>query len=222
MGKGRAKRPKEIPPAQLDLVAAGALGDGFSDPAASVGAARVQWTAQQIKDRRPETYRDCLDMLAGGMPVLRIARCLHLAPESVRAIRADGMSLSQYKQRLGVQQLFAGELATEAVIEDLSNETTRASISAKDKAVIAGIMGQRGNELTSGGVTVSVNVSVPLTADQYRGMLASMGSGGGSPGQKAPLPVEVEVSDCAQSASGAGRDLHAPRGDDNGDQEPSY
>lgn len=186
---GRKARPKELPEGQLDLITAGALGDGFSDPAASGGGVRVQWTADQIKTRRPETYRDVLDMLAGGMPVIRIAKCLHLSPESVRAIRAAGcVSLGQHKQRLGVQQLFGCELAVESVIEDLSNEHTRATISTKDKAVIAGILGQRGQELVNGGVSVSVNVGVQLSPDDYRKLLESgaMGSGGGFAGQKAP------------------------------------
>jgi hypothetical protein len=189
MASGRKARPKEEQAGQQDMIVSGVLGDGFSDPAsggsldAAGVAVRIQWTANQVKDRRPGTYRDALDMLAAGMPIIRIARALHLAPETIRAIRADGMTLSHVKQRLGAIQLFASELAAEAVVEDLSNPETSAKIPTASKAIISGIMAQRGAELIGGQVTGSVSISVSMTAEQYaeerkRLMAESMGSGG--------------------------------------------
>lgn len=195
MASGRKARPKEVQEGQQDMIMSGVLGDGFSDPASggsvtSAGVAvRIQWTAAQVKDRRPGTYRDTLDMLAAGMPIIRIARALHLAPETIRAIRADGMTLSHVKQRLGAIQLFASELAAEAVVEDLSNPETAAKIPTASKAIISGIMAQRGAELIGGQVTGTVSISVSMTAEQYaeerkRLLSESMGSGAREVGPK--------------------------------------
>lgn len=201
-GKGRSKRPKEEPQAQSDMVVDGLLGDGFADPAlpAVEEPKQVFWTAEQVKDRRPGAYQDCLDMLAGGMPVIRIARSLHLAPRTIAAIRSHGTTLAQHKQRVGSLQLLGSEMAAEAVIEDLSNPAIAAKIPTAAKAVISGILSQRGNENLSNGVSVNVTVSKVMDATEWDAWLRGMGSGGESPALKGATVTQGEAAVRAEDA----------------------
>lgn len=180
---GRTKKPQEPDAKQGDMVVDGVLGDGFAevvDVAGKAVAVRPQWTAEQVLARRPETARSALDLLAGGMPAIRVSRILGLSPHTVKALKDSGLSLAQRKERLGSVQLFASECAAEAVIEDMTDPEISKKIPTVQKAMISGIFSQRGGENLNGGVQVSVRVERVMTAEEWDAFVkggAAMGSG---------------------------------------------
>lgn len=159
----------------------GALGDGFEAPPQVAEALRSAWTAQQLLELRPQTAKHALDLVAGGMPKYRVAQLLGLSVKSIHALMTHELTLTQQRQRIGNLQLMAGELAAEAVVEDMSDPETRAKIQTVHKAMISRMMTQAAQDNLSGGVSMSVSVSVPMSPEQYRAAMESMGSSAGIP-----------------------------------------
>lgn len=156
MGTGRTSKRKEAPPDQLDMIKQGELGDGWSDPAlvAIPQAEReklARYTRDQIKARRPESYAEAVRLLAAGFGIVKVAGMLGFAVDSIRAIRDYETSLSTAKETLGRRLRAIGGIAVESIEEDFADPKRRAKISTKDKAIIAGIVIQRGEELLNGG-----------------------------------------------------------------------
>lgn len=194
---GRKPKPKEAGEKQSDMITDGLLSDGFGEIVRFDGGQvveRPKHTAEQVLARRPETARAALDYLAGGMPIVRVARVLGLSPHTVRALRDNGLSLAQVKQRTGALMLGASEVAAEAVLEDLANPETAAKIPTQAKAIIAGIMAQRGADLVANGGSVAPVPQVVMSAGEYAAWLGSIGRGPGNPQQKGePVECGAEV-----------------------------
>lgn len=191
----RVKKPREPQESQQDMVSDGLLADGFGeifDLAGKPVAERPKFTGEQVMARRPETAKACLDYIAGGMPVIKVARLLGLSPHTVRALRDSNLTLAQQKQRLGALQLFGAECAAESIIEDLSDPEIAKKIPTAAKAVVMGILNQRSADNLSNGVTVSVQLQVPMTPEQYQAALRAAASPMGSGAQETAPKGDAE------------------------------
>lgn len=195
MGKGRAAKPPEESERQMDLVSSGSLGDGWTDPSSLAIAkgdrAEVdKYTAAQVKARRPKTYAAAVQLLAAGFGTVKVADLLQLAPDTVRVIRDSETSLSTEKERLGRNMRALGCIVVESISEDFADPVKRAKISTKDKAIIAGIVVQRSEELLNGGVAQSAPAPTWSPAD-VRAVL--MGLRVAAAEQKGPVQAEGVV-----------------------------
>ncbi|MDR1281322.1 MAG: hypothetical protein LBK99_10945 [Opitutaceae bacterium] len=84
-----------------------------SDP---VGGAR--YTAKRFKLRRPEDYRTCVELLAAGAGLLKIARLLKIHHKTVAAVRDDeGEQIDISKQRIRKYVRLAVEVGAERLAD---------------------------------------------------------------------------------------------------------
>ncbi len=194
MGKGRTAKPKEEQEGQIDLVTEGRLGDGWTDPISLAiepeSRAEVsRYTAAQIKQRRPKTYAAAVQLLAAGFGTVKVAELLELAPDSVRIIRMAEESLSTEKERLGRSMRAVAVMAVDGIADDFADPVKRAKISTKDKAIIAGIVAQRSEELLGGAQTLVV-AAPNWSPDELRAAL--MGLRAAAAQQKGPVMKDAE------------------------------
>lgn len=110
------------------------------------------YTASRLKEERPQVYQAIIDLSSEGkgrVGVLFIARLLGVSPHMVYAVRqAEGVAIDNARARLGNLAIAGAEMCTEAIIERLPEVVKETPL---DKlAVVAGILGQRGQELLGG------------------------------------------------------------------------
>lgn len=151
------------------------------------------YTAENLRERRPQVFQAIIDLSAQGdgrVGVLFIARLLGVSPHMVYAVRQlAGVAIDNARARFGNLAIAAGEMCVEAIIERLGNLPSDAPIDRI--AVVAGILGQRGQELL-GGIRQVIEVRTPDPShSSARAYLAGlrdgqqMGLSGGTTGQRA-------------------------------------
>lgn len=178
------RKPKQPPVAQGDMIAEGMMGDGFSDFSALMAAQPAElrkakvYTLETVKRLRPLDYEAACAQLAAGMPGYKVAKAFGFSPHTIQAIKNEGLTVAQQKQRLGNTQMLVSEFAAEAALEDLMDPETRKKIPTVQKMMISGIGSQRGAENLSNGVSVTVNVAMPMSGEQFAELMGrAMGSG---------------------------------------------
>lgn len=208
MGKarGQVSKPKEEAPGQLDLVADGLLGDGITDPTRP--APPAEYTGEQLKRSRPQTYDQAIKLIAAGLSTREIARLLQVGPMTISRLRDSSMSLSAEKERLGRLMRQAARLAVEGVLEDLLTKERADKISTRDKGLLASMLAEKGELLLGGATSRTEAASVAFSPEEFRRMFqgaapSSTGSGAETPAQDgvtdspgrmdACVPVAVEV-----------------------------
>lgn len=114
-------------------------------PGADVGAYN-EHTGALLLRRDPERAQEILRLTAQGIGTHAIARILRVAPATVIAIRrAYPAEVEREKQRIGRRAMLAAELSIDRLTDDLIESADR--ISARDKAIIAGVLVDKGQLL---------------------------------------------------------------------------
>lgn len=194
MGLNRKLPPRELPDGQLDLVASGELGDGYDEPAILDQERRGTYTAERFRRLNPAAFARVVELLAAGTGKRRISEMVRCSIHTVLAVaQLHPESVAIAKLRLGQQFTNLAGLASEAVIDDIADPERAAKISAKDKAIIAGIANQHGQLLTGGATARVEQVRIEVTHEDLAAMVGGevMGPGGGKDEQKEAEVVEV-------------------------------
>lgn len=143
-----------------------------------------EFTAARLFKARPEAVRQIVQLTAEGIGAHRIANILSVSVHTVLAVReARGEEVATEKNRVSLKARNTGRLCVERIAEIVADRSS--AVSAKDLAVIAGILLDKA-ELLSGGATARIeSKSVIGHADVQEYMDAIlMGSGGGNEGAK--------------------------------------
>jgi hypothetical protein len=185
---------------QLDLIPSDQLPDEiFRDAEAGTGDGYDhEFTAARLFSQKPETYLTIISLLAEGLGVIRIGRLLKVSPNTVLAVRdREGEIVDIEKERISSAARSAARMCVEGIIEDLSDSERRKKISARDKAIIHGVLVEK-SELLSGGVTSRVEVKhAEPTHNDFNSYLESlpqvdvceMDQPGEKGGQKTTTPI---------------------------------
>lgn len=116
-------------------------------------------------DQRPETYQRIVSLLAEHVGVIKIGRLLKVSPNTVRAVQLrEGISIDIEKRGIANLCHQGARLAAEGIIEDLSDPVKRGKIAARDKAVIVGVMVDKG-QLLAGEATQRLELHEIKTPD---------------------------------------------------------
>lgn len=169
-----------------------------------------EFTGERLFLKHPEKYKLVLALTAAGVGQIRMAEILSISPNTVRAVQErEGRPIDIEKEKLSKLCMHAAGLAVEGIVEDLSDPTRRKKVSAKDKAIIAGVMAEKGL-LTAGEATGRIEVIDGTPGhDDFNSYLsglksAATHSGAGTPEQKgeavtAALAAAPEVLDVVDS-----------------------
>jgi len=186
---------------------------------------RGVFTGERLFARDPERYRTVVALLAEGLGVRAIARLLKLSTHTVQAIRErEPAAIATLKQQLVSVARSTAQLCLEGLrdlLADASDDTgpdsDRKAISAKDRAIILGILVDK-SEMLATGLTSRVGiVAADAPHDAYNRWLDSieveaspaMRCGGNAAGQKAI----GEGSGTNGAGSSAGEEGSAPGAD---------
>lgn len=98
------------------------------------------FSGERLFAERRQVYESLVWMLGQGVPKLRIAKLLGVSVNTVRAVsEREGETVGALKREIAKQARYGCSLLVESVLEDLSDEERSKKVSAKDKAIIAGI-----------------------------------------------------------------------------------
>jgi hypothetical protein len=145
---------------------------------------KPRYTAERFFRKKPEAYRQVVALRAEGLGILRISKIMSCHPYTVMAVLdREPTKIEMEKERLSRAARGAASLAIDGIIEDLSDEDTRRKVSARDKAIIAGVMVEKSELLVGRPTSINLNVDVVLPShDEYNRL--AMGCGGKPAGQK--------------------------------------
>jgi len=194
---------------QLDLIPSNempadifAAAEKGGDSAALPAAAAREFTAARLFEKKPETYSFIIGLLAENVGMLKIGKLLHVSVNTVVAVRdREGETVDIEKKRISSAARAGARMCLEGIIEDLADPIRRAKISARDKAIIHGVLVEK-SELLAGGATSRVeHTDARPTVDDFNAFLDElqvvegssclMDQAGETPGQKA-LPESSE------------------------------
>lgn len=175
---------------QPELLSSATMGDGlFAEDEQRVAGV---YTAERLFKHKPEIYRAIVALLAEKIGQIRIGGLLGVSPNTVRAVaEREGQSVDMVKKVLSARAMGVASLATEGLEEDLSDPMRRRMIASKDKAIIVGVMVDKGL-LLAGEANVRMEISdiKPPDHDAYNAYLAGLKNvtptrgSGGTAGQK--------------------------------------
>lgn len=133
-----------------------------------------EFTGARLFARDPERYQTIVSLLAENLGILRIARLMKVSPNTVMAIRdREEHQVDIVKERVAKLCRGAAQMCAEGILEDLANESKRAKVSARDKAVILGIMVEKYQLLTGGATGRLEHVAAEPAHDDYARLLAA-------------------------------------------------
>ena len=157
---------------------------------------RGEFTGQRLKRLRPDAYRAIVEQYGGGASMRQLARLYHVSINTVSAVvRAESAAIEAVKKRVGARATAVHSLAWERLEEDLADDEVMRKTTAKDKAVIVGITGDR-MQLADGAPTSIVDHRRVEAEDVNRSFLDAIdvqaeeqerrqtGFAGGDAGQK--------------------------------------
>ena len=163
-----------------------------------------EFTAARLFAVRPDAYRTAGILLAEGYGINRIAEILHLHTNTVMAVRdREGVAIEAERERLASRALVAARGAFERVIEDLDDDQKMDKTSVKDKALVAGIMVDKGL-LLAGEATQRIE-HIHSDKDEFSDFINSLKS----------VAEDVPAMDLAD---GAAAQKGLPAGDEAGSQ----
>ena len=171
-----------------------------------------EFTAARLFARKPEVYNSIISLSAEGLGALRIGRLLKVSPNTVLAVRArEGEIVDIEKERISRECRAAARMCVEGIVEDLTDPARRRKISAKDKAIIHGVLIEKA-ELIAGLPTSRIDHSGSRepSADDYNNYLNGMktieaecSEIPGAPDEAAGMiPAPEEVKQKAATAAG--------------------
>jgi hypothetical protein len=170
---------------------------------------KPRYTAERFFRKKPEAYRQVVALRAEGLGILRISKILSVHPYTVMAVlEREPTKIEMEKERLSRAARGAANLAVDGIIEDLADENTRRKVSARDKAIIAGVMIEKSELLVGRPTSINLNVDVVLPShDEYNRL--AMGCGGKPAGQKGegqvgPESIDVDGKDLGVDDRGPG------------------
>lgn len=158
-----------------------------------------EFTAERLFKKNLTVYRAIVTLLGEGRGQIWIGALFSISPNTVRAVaKREGLAVAAEKERLAEKAFGAAHLAIESVAEDLANPETRSKISTKDKALVGGILVDKGL-LLAGEATVRVDIGRPVAPEHedfnaYLEKLKSAAAMGGEAeklAQKGVIDVEA-------------------------------
>lgn len=173
-----------------------------SQPLPTTIAGAHEYTGARFFLINPAGHQEVIKLLAEGVGIRRIAKIVGCSTHTVIAVRDQyPASVATEKEKLANLARTGTRLAIEGIIDDLA--TNPDEISAKDKAVITGILAEK-SELLSGGATSRIEMIVPQpAADEWDAYIAGLRQASvevvDAAGQKAD---QAQVGAGAQAAAG--------------------
>jgi hypothetical protein len=157
------------------------------------------YTGVRLAEHRPHTYQAIIQCLSAGMGVIRISRQLHVHIKTVEGVRdREGHTIAIVRERLAREMMSAAELVVEGIREDVEDPERRAKIGTRDKAIIAGILIERGQVLSGGATSrLEIEIHTPEHDDFNR----AIGRGGEIPQQRSEPERVSGVSRVIETAS---------------------
>lgn len=111
----------------------------------------ARYTGERLFGQRPQIYQLIVRLLASGIGIKRISSMCRVHPYTVMGVRdREGVAIETHKQQIADKARLGAELYVDGVIEDILERPDK--ISARDKAIIAGVLTDK-SQLLSGGAT---------------------------------------------------------------------
>lgn len=161
--------------------------------AADEGSRNPEFTGARLFAQKPDIYKSIIALSAEGLGVLRIARVLHVSPNTVLAVRQrEPAAVDIERKRLAGLSREAARMCVEGILEMLADPKQVAKMSIRDKGIVAGILVEK-SELLSGGPTARVEThgqSASVDVVEYLRWIkeeyaSRIGSGAEKEGQRA-------------------------------------
>lgn len=115
-----------------------------------------EFTGARLFKQNPDLYRTIISLLAEGLGVIRIGKLLRVSPNTVMAVRdREPEAIDIAKKRIADLARRGAQVCVEGIVEALLDPERRTKVSAKDMAIIAGVLVDK-SELLSGGATVRI------------------------------------------------------------------
>lgn len=152
---------------------------------------RGHFTAERIFSQRPDVYRVIVKALGKEMGYREIADLCAVSVNTVGAVaRREKIPIESIRQQLARLGFDGVRLTIETILEILGDPDLRRKISAKDLAIMNGILTANA-QLLSGGMTANIGTGENVKAghDDYLKFIKDVtgtGLAGGKPGQKGP------------------------------------
>jgi len=154
---------------------------------------KALYTAERFHKARPEDYARCVELLAGGMGLLRIARLLRVHHRTVAAVRdREPGALDIAKQSLRAHLRTAIALGAERLADEMG-ELATAQLPVATAILVDKLAALDGEPTQRVQVTHRVEVTHDALARELEAFpveaepVAAIGSGMGENTQKAPL-----------------------------------
>lgn len=111
----------------------------------------ARYTGERLFARNPRLYELIVRLVASGLGIKRIAGMCQVHPYTVMGVRdREGQAIETHKQQIADKARLGAELYVDGAIEDIIERPDK--ISARDKAIIAGVLVDK-SQLLSGGAT---------------------------------------------------------------------
>jgi hypothetical protein len=119
-----------------------------------------EFSGAALFERDPETYARVVEMLGQGAGLFAVSRETRTSVNTVRAVRdREREAVDSQRERMAQRARDAADLAIEGITDDLADPAVRSKVSVKDKAIVAGVMLDKAEQL-SGGPQVRIEVTV--------------------------------------------------------------
>ncbi|MFA5430087.1 MAG: hypothetical protein WC329_02890 [Candidatus Omnitrophota bacterium] len=139
---------------QLKLFSSDQMPDALF--AAEESAEQREYTGARLFAADPERYRSIVALSAEGLGVLRIARILHVGPNTVLAVRAREPEVVDIeKRRIAGLSREGAKMCVEGIIELLCDPVQKKKMTIKDLGIVFGILAEK-HELLSGSPTARI------------------------------------------------------------------
>lgn len=162
---------------QLDLIPSEMLPDEYFEETEAGGEKGLhrEFTGARLFDRRPETYMAVIALTAEGLGAIRIGKLLKVSPNTVLAVRErEGDCVDIEKERISRGGRNIARMCIEGLEEALSDPVQREKISAKDLAIIHGVMVEKSELLAGLPTSRTDHGKREPNADDFNEYLANM------------------------------------------------
>jgi len=130
----------QLESAQMDLIPSSEIMDLVLTKEEENG----EFTGERLFQQHPEKYAVCIDLLAEGIGIRRIARMLHISHNTIRAVRdREGDTIDTVKERIATKVKHGVEMCAEAILDDLDDDAAMKKISTRDKSIILGVLSEK-------------------------------------------------------------------------------
>jgi hypothetical protein len=174
------------------------FGSDQMDPAlflAEESGEQREYTGARLFVANPELYKAIVALSAEGLGVLRIAKILHVGPNTIMAVRErEPQSVDIEKRRIAGLSREGAKMCVEGIIELLCDPVQKKKMTIKDLGIVFGILAEK-HELLSGSPTARLQtIGAPAAGEvlEYMRWLRTeyerrMGCGEGKEDQRADV-----------------------------------